>query len=133
MRIVLALAGATLFAGCASFSGLGGQYQSTETVELRQRPANFYDDVVATGQQLGYQHAGGDRGKNVVMLADQPNFGESVIGRAYTVQITASLKPDGRTVELLYTAFGGRSTAGADKSQQRLEQLKAALRQRLGG
>lgn len=115
---------------CASFSGLGGQYQTTETVEIASSPANFYDDVVSVGQQLGYQHTGGNRSANVVNLADQPNFGENLMGRNYSVQVRVSLQPDGRSVDLMFTAFGSRTTAGADKSQERIEQLKAALRQR---
>lgn len=130
MKYALAAVLAALLTGCASFSGLGGQYQTTDTVEVSKRPARFFDDVIAVGQQLGYQHTGGNRATNMVLLADQPNFGESMIGRAYSVQVSVTLKPDGRTVEVIFTAVGGRATAGADKSQDRLEQLKAALRQR---
>ncbi len=132
MRVVLAVLGPVLLAGCAAFSGLGGQYQTTETIEIASRPANFYDDVIAAGQQLGYQHTGGNRSNNTVSLADQPNFGETMIGRSYSVQVTVALRPNGHTIDLQYTAFGGRSTAGADKSQRRIEQLKTALRQRFG-
>lgn len=133
MKRMLILVLAMSLAGCAAFSGAGGQFTTTDTLELSKHPTRFYDDVIAVGQQLGYQHAGGNRAANLVRLADQPNFGESMIGRAYSVQVTVTLKPNGRTVEMVFASFGGRATSGADKSQERIEQLKAALRQRFGG
>ena len=69
----------------------------------------------------------------MVSLADQPNFGESMMGKVYSVQVTATLQPNGRTIELMFTSIGGRSTAGAKKAQDRIETLKAALRQQFGG
>ena len=133
MKYFGALTGALLLTGCASFSGVSGQYQSTETVAIAQQPSNFYDDVVAVGQQLGYQHAGGNRSNNTVQLTDQPNFGESVImGRAYAVSVSVKLLPNGRDIELLFVATGGRATAGSDKSQRRIDELKTALQQRFG-
>ncbi len=132
MKVVLAAALAAALAGCAGLAGMGGQYQSTDTVEIAKRPARFYDDVVVVGEQLGYQHTGGNRNANTVNLADQPNFGESMLGQVYSMQVTATLQPNGRTIELTYVAIGSRSTAGAKKSQDRIETLKAALRQRFG-
>jgi hypothetical protein len=132
MRYVVAAVGAVLLAGCASFSGVGGQYSTTETVEVARRPANFYDGVVTVGQQLGYQHTGGNRSANTVNLGDQPNFGETLIGRSYGTRVMVTLQPDGRTIEIMYTAVGGSTTAGAARSQQRIEQLKAALQQQFG-
>lgn len=133
MRVILAAAMALSLSGCASFSGLGGQYQSTETIEIARRPANFYNDVVTIGQRLGYQHTGGNRGANTVNLTDQPNFGETMIGRAYSVQIMVALQPNGRAIDMTFTAVGSRTTAGANKSQERIDQLKAALAHELGG
>lgn len=132
-RKIFALVLATLVMGCASFSGLGGQYTTTETLTLSKRPANFYDDVILVGQELGYQHTGGNKSANSVNLSDQPNFGETMIGRNYSVQATITLKPDGRTVEILFVAVGSRSTAAAKKSQERIDQLKAALSQKFRG
>lgn len=131
MRVFMIAIMALSISACASFSGMGGQYQTTETVELSQRPAHFYDTVVAVGQQLGYQHTGGNRSANIVHLSDQPNFGENLIGRAYSVQVMAALQPSGRTVELTFTAVGSRTTAGANKSQERIDQLKTALAREL--
>ena len=130
MRLAITVAAAMLLAACGSFSGLSGQYQTTESVEIARRPANFYDDVVMVGQQLGYQHTGGNRAANMVNLADQPNFGENLIGRSYSTQITLTLQPNGRSIEMLFVAVGSRTTAGAGRSQERIDQLKAALRQR---
>jgi hypothetical protein len=132
MKFLVMTPAVLLLAGCASFSGLGGQYQSAEVVEIAKRPANFYDDVVSVGQGLGYQHTGGDRARNTVHLADQPNFGETMIGRAYSVQVIAVLRPTGRTVDLTFTSIGSRTTSAAKKSQQRIDELKEALRQRFG-
>ena len=133
MRIILAALLAVALAGCAGMAGSRGQYQSTETIEIAKKPTRFYEDVIAVGEQLGYQHTGGNRSTNSVMLADQPNFGETLLGKSYTTQITVTLQPNGRTIDVMYTAFGGRSTAGAKKSQERIETLKAALSQRFGG
>lgn len=132
MRILLAALLAAALSGCAGLAGVGGQYQTTETVEITKRPARFFEDVVAVGEQLGYQHTGGNRSANTVNLADQPNFGESMLGKVYSMQVIVALQPNGRTIDLTYYAFGGRSTAGSKKSQERVETLKAALRQRFG-
>ncbi len=133
MRYLLAILLAVALSGCAGMAGMGGQYQTTETIEISKRPARFYDDVITVGEQLGYQSTGGNRAANMVSLADQPNFGESMMGKVYSVQVTATLQPNGRTIELMFTSIGGRSTAGAKKAQDRIETLKAALRQQFGG
>ena len=133
MRFFIAAIGAILLAGCAGMSGLGGQWSSTETVEINKRPSRFYEDVIAVGEQLGYQHTGGDRSANTVRLADQPNFGQTMLGKSFSMQVTVTLKPNGRAIEVMYTALGGRSDAGSKKSQERIETLKAALRQRFDG
>jgi hypothetical protein len=132
MKQLLACLSAILLAGCASFSGVGGGFRSTDTVAIAAAPANFYDEVVEIGQELGYQHAGGDRASNSVQLMDQPNLGESMMGRAYRVSVGVRLLPGGRDIELLYVATGGRATTGADRSQRRISELKAALQARYG-
>tara|TARA_R100001244_G_scaffold6593_24_gene8166 strand:+ start:38141 stop:38527 length:387 start_codon:yes stop_codon:yes gene_type:complete len=119
--------------GCASFSGLGGQFTTVETVQLSKQPASFVDSVIEVGKSLGYQYTGGNRATNLVQLADQPNFGESVVlGRNYSVQLSVQLKPNGGTVEMTFISFGSRSTSGEAKSQKRIREFKDALRAKFG-
>ncbi|MGP1354556.1 MAG: hypothetical protein ACTS1Z_14665 [Parasphingopyxis sp.] len=100
---------------------------------MANEPANFVDTVIAVGEELGYQYTGGNRAENLVQLSDQPNFGESVImGRSYTVQLYVSLQPDGRTVEIQFYSAGGRATAGAERSQERIREFRSALQARFG-
>lgn len=131
-NIALVCATSLALAGCTSFAGVGGSFQSTDTVAIAQAPTNFYDDIVSIGQQLGYQHAGGNRASNTVQLMDQPNLGESMMGRSYRVSVGVKLLPTRQDVEILYVASGGRATAGANRSQERIGELRAAIQQRYG-
>lgn len=132
MRFVLIIIAALGLAGCASFSGLGGQFSTVETVTLAKPATNFEQGVIAVGERLGYQYTGGDRSNNIVRLADQPNFGQSMIGRSFTVQMTLTLENGGRTITIDYVSAGDRS-AGARKSQERMRELRAALQSQFGG
>lgn len=133
MRWVFIMIMSAALTACATFSGTSGQFSTTEEMVLPSTPANFLDTVIAVGEELGYQYSGGNRAENLVQLSDQPNFGESVImGRSYTVQLYVSLQPDGRTVEIQFYSVGGRATAGAERSQERIREFRSALQARFG-
>ena len=131
MRYLFVFISALLLTGCSTFSGTTGQFMTSETVSLNQRATSFTEKVIAVGERLGYQYTGGDRSNNVVRLADQPNFGQSMIGRAFSVQLTLTLQGGGRSIKVDYISVGDRS-AGAKKSEQRLRELRSALQAQFG-
>lgn len=126
MRILLSLILALSLSACATFSGTRGQFVTTENVAVTGATTSFSDRVIAIGERLGYQYSGGDRTQNSVRLTDQPNFGQSVLGRSFSVQLTVTLNSDGRSVRVEYTSIGQRQD-GARNSEERLNELRVAL------
>ncbi|MEM1050635.1 MAG: hypothetical protein AAGI28_00935 [Pseudomonadota bacterium] len=131
MRIFTAIVCALLLTGCATFSGIGGQFMTTESVAITGETTNFSDRVIGLGERLGYQYSGGDRSKNSVKLSDEPNFVTSMTSRSFSVFTTVTLNPDGQTITIDFTSVGGKSNGS--RSQQRLSELRSALQAEFGG
>jgi len=126
MRFALVLIAALALSACSTFSGTRGQFTTTENVTISGATTGFSDRVIAIGERLGYQYSGGDRTRNSVILTDQPNFGQSVLGRSFSVTMTVTLNSDGRSVRVDLSSFGQRED-GARNSEDRLRELRSAL------
>ncbi|QJB69861.1 hypothetical protein [Parasphingorhabdus halotolerans] len=118
--------------GCAigSLSGNSSQFNTVETLTLSKRPDNFFDGMVAIGKAQGYQYTGRDASINQINFTDQPNFGQTIIGTSFSINIIVTLKPDGRTVEMRFFGAGTGSSSDAERSTLRIEKLKSAIRDR---
>ena len=131
MRRLLLIISVLLLSACSTFSGTTGQFVTSETVSVSGQTSGFTDRVIAIGKRMGYQYSGGNRGQNLVRLTDQPNFGQTMLGRAFSVQMTVALQGDGRTIAIEFTSVGG-SSDGEKNSERRLRELKAALQSEFG-
>ncbi len=132
MRILLTILAALSLSGCTSVGMLVSpqrEFTTTQTMQLRARPANFVDTVVEVGQSLDYKYSGVDRAKNKVKLTDHSTAGIGVlIGKVSRLELNISLSPNGRTVNFEIAAAGNYSTSNQEKIEARLQQLKDALR-----
>jgi hypothetical protein len=132
MRSLLTLVLALLLSGCAlgSLSSNSSSFNTVERVTLSKQPDNFIDGMITIGKSLGYQYSGSDRDQNSINFTDTPNLGQSVLGTYFQINIFVGLASDGRTVEMRFIGSGSGGSAGEEKSTARLEQLKAAIRNR---
>lgn len=132
MRASIVAILALLLGACSTFSGASGQF-TTEDVVVLDRPVSnfgaFKQGMINIGEQNGYQWTGGSDRNRTVNLSDQPNFGQSMIGRVFTVQMTFTLRQDMRTVDIMFASFGDRSS-GATNSLNRLEEVKGLMQNR---
>lgn len=127
MKILFATVAALLLSACALTQGTPGEFVTTDTVQLENAPDSFTTGAIAVAEQLGYDYVGGDRARNVVRLKDVPNLGEHLLSKNYSVNMTLTLLPDGRTVQIDFIGIGGRVSASAAASEERIEAMKIAL------
>ncbi len=132
MRIFLAVLLSITLSSCTSVGLLVSpqrEFTTTQTMQLRARPANFVDTVAQVGKSLGYNYSGVDRAKNKLKLTDHSTAGMGVlIGKISRLELTIWLSPNGRTVNFEIAAAGNYSTSNQDKIEARLQKLKDALR-----
>ncbi|WP_157075210.1 hypothetical protein [Erythrobacter sp. AP23] len=129
MRAFLVAILALMLGACATFAGAGGQFQTEDTIVLDRQVtsfASFKQGMINIGEQNGYQWTGGSDRNRTVNLSDQPNFGQTMIGRAFSVQMAFTLRQDMRTVDIMFTSFGD-SSSGASNSLRRLQEIKGLM------
>ncbi|MEH6700304.1 hypothetical protein [Parasphingorhabdus sp.] len=135
MRILIAFITMLSLTACSSVGMIASpqrEFNTTETLQLASRPANFVDTVVEVGKSLNYEYAGGDRSKNIINFTDNTGLGMGVlIGKVSQNRLTVSLAPDGRSVKFDLNSFGNFSTANEEKISERIGEFKNALQTNL--
>lgn len=131
-RSVIILLFALLLGACSTFAGAGGQFQTEDRIVLDRPVAKFgafKQAMISIGEQNGYQWTGGSYRVQTVNLSDQPNFGQTMIGRSFSVQMTFRMAQGMRTVDISFTSIGD-SSSGASTSLKRLDEIKSLMQNR---
>jgi hypothetical protein len=138
MKIILKFIGVLTIACVAGCSTVGmfsktEQFSGTETFEIVSPKKDILEVIAAVGEDMGMEVAKIDQNFKMVTLSTSSSTAALYLnGSQSRASITASVKNEGKSIDVSYSTSGNYGNGGRSASTKLMEEFKVKLANKLG-